>query len=224
MLLELLKLSLIPPALNVIGLLAGLLVSIFLFKTGKAIMWLSVISLIALSTDYVANQLQYSIEKYPALDIEALSLRPSAEPLTLIMAGSSHTGIAPEYGYSTPTADSLVRLHYLANLHRRTGIPVLFTGGPMNKEQNIHSEVLAQSFANEFKIEARWREGKSSTTLENAQYSAEILLPLQRDTIVLVTHSQHMRRAVNYFEQVGFTVIPAPVSYTHLTLPTICSV
>jgi len=79
----------------------------------------------------------------------------------------------------------------------------------MNENQ-IHADVLAQSLIEEFKTEVRWREIKSRSTDENAQFSAEILLPQKRNTILLVTHSYHMKRAVRSFEKVGFTVIPAP--------------
>lgn len=169
-------------------------------------MLLSVVSLLLLSTDYVASVLERSNQKYGALNLEEL---PNNDPLTIVVAGASHNGRTDEYGYPTPTAVSLVRLHYASFLHRETGYPVMLTGGEMNKNQ-IHSEILAHSFQNEFKTEAHWLEKKSRSTYENAKYSAEILFPLGRKKILLVTHSYHMNRAVKAFQQAGFSVIPAP--------------
>ncbi|MDB4222323.1 YdcF family protein [Granulosicoccus sp.] len=205
MLQELIKLWMIPPALNFIAVMAGLLMLKWFNSIGKVIIGVSLLSLLLLSTDFIASVLELSIQEHPAL---ALAELPQEQLLTIVVAGASHHDRADEYGYSTPTSGALVRLHYAANLHRQTGFPVLLTGGPMR--QNIHSEVLARSFSQEFKIDALWSETKSRSTHENAKYSAEILLPLGRKTILLVTHSYHMKRSVKSFQTAGFTVIPAP--------------
>lgn len=205
MLQELIKLWMIPPALNYIAVLAGLLMLKWFKSAGRVIIGVSLLSLFLLSTDYIASVLEVSIQEYPPL---ALAELPQEQRLTIIVAGASQHDKADEYGYATPTSVSLVRLHYAANLHRQTSFPVMLTGGLMGKE--LHSEVLARSFSQEFKIDARWAETKSRSTDENAQYSAEILLPIGRKTILLVTHSYHMKRAVTSFQKAGFTVIPAP--------------
>lgn len=206
MLQEIIKAWLIPPALNTILFVIGLVILRWHKTTGRLLIAVSVISLALVSTDYVASKLENSILAHPALVLEEL---PASKPLTIVVAGSSHHRRAIEYGHPTPTSVSLKRLHYTAYLHRKTGYPVLLTGGLMNENQ-IHADVLAQSLIEEFKTEVRWREIKSRSTDENAQFSAEILLPQKRNTILLVTHSYHMKRAVRSFEKVGFTVIPAP--------------
>ena len=80
----------------------------------------------------------------------------------------------------------------------------------MNKRQDIHAQVLAESLRSQFGIEAQWLEEKSATTWQNALYSAEVLHPQDVKNIVLITHSYHMARAVMLFELAGFTVLPAP--------------
>lgn len=202
---ELIKLWMIPPALNCLVVLAGLLILKRFKSTGRMLIGLSLLSLLLLSTDYIASILEMSIQEHPPLVLADL---PREQSLTIVVAGASHHDRADEYGYSTPTSVSLVRLHYAATLHRLTGFPVVFTGGLMG--QDIHSEVLARSFSDEFKIDARWTETKSRSTDENAKYTAKILLPLGRKSILLVTHSYHMKRAVKSFRNAGFTVIPAP--------------
>lgn len=206
MLQEFIKAWLIPPALNGVLLIIGLLVLRWHKKVGRFLVMLSMVSLLLLSTDYIASELELSNQRYGVLNISEL---PDNQLLTIVVAGSSHNEIAREYGYSTPTAAALTRLHYASYLHRKTGYPVILTGGEMNRNQ-IHADVLARSFTDEFKTEAKWLETKSRSTAENAQYSAEILFPLGRHTIVLITHSYHMHRAVRSFSQAGFNVIPAP--------------
>lgn len=80
----------------------------------------------------------------------------------------------------------------------------------MNKAQDIHSEVLAESLSSQFGISSTWLEKRSATTWQNAAFSAEILMAEGIDTIVLVTQAYHMRRAAMLFEMAGFTVIAAP--------------
>ncbi len=206
MLQEIIKAWVIPPALNCVLIIGGLLIARWHKTAGRLLIVFSIGSLILLSTDYIASALENSIQKHDELSVEDL---PDNEPLTIVVAGSSHHERADEYGYPTPTSVSLERLHYASYLHRKTGYPVLITGG-MTKKNQIHSEILAQSFLNEFKSNTRWRETKSRTTYENAKFSAEILFPLSRKKILLVTHSYHMNRTVKSFEKAGFTVIPAP--------------
>lgn len=206
MLQEIVKAGLIPPALNGVLLICGLLLLPWYKTVAKLLMLTSIVSLLLLSTDYVASALEGSIEKHPALALDEL---PRSEALTIVVAGGSHHGAADEYGYPTPTSESMMRLHYASYLHRKTGYPVMLTGGLMNENQ-IHSKILAESFLNEFKTRAQWLETKSRSTAENAKFGAEILLPLGRKKILLVTHSYHMQRAVKSFQQAGFEVIPAP--------------
>lgn len=211
MFVEIIKALLIPPAINCVLLVVGLLFLRRYRLIGHMLITVAVVSLFLLSTDYVASALERSNQKYAAVDTDKL---PDDQQLTIVVAGGSHHGIAEEYGYPVPTTVSLTRLHYASYLHRKTGYPVLLTGGPMYKNQ-IHSEILAQSFSNEFKTDARWLETNSRSTDENAQFSADILLPLGRRQILLVTHSYHMNRAVKSFQKAGFAVIPAPtiISY-----------
>ena len=203
----LLKFWLIPPAINIAGIIIGVALITRYQKLGKALILLSVCSLWLLSTAFVSSRLQRSIEEHPAFQIADL---PNNANIAIVVAGAAHHDLAKEYGVSTPTNSGLERLHYAASLHRRTGAPVLLTGGPMNRRNEVHSEILAYSLENEFKIKPSWLENKSTTTRENALFSADILLPLNIDKILLVTHSYHMKRSVSLFTQAGFTVLPAP--------------
>lgn len=187
--------------------LLGLLLLRMFYKTGAMLILLSVVSLYLLSTPNISSRLGYSLENYRAVQIEDL---PKNENIYIVVAGSSHYVLASEYGTSSPIPSGLIRLHYAANLHRRTGYPILFTGGPIHGHAEPNAEVMARSLEQEYKIKARRLETESRTTLENALLSAEILMPEGVSKILLVTQSYHMKRAVLLFEHAGFEVIPAP--------------
>ena len=73
--------------------------------------------------------------------------------------------------------------------------------------------MMADSLRDDFGVTVRWQEGRSRTTWENAQFSAQVLLPQGIKRVVLVTHAGHMPRAVWSFRKAGFEVVPAPVGF-----------
>ncbi len=204
----LLKTFLVPPAINIVLILIGLLLMRRFYRSGLVIAMAGVLSLGLLSTLVVAGRLAVSLDHYPAFNVRAAS-----QPQAIVVLGAGHRDGAAEYGSSTPTDEGLVRLHYAASLHRRTGMPIMLTGGPMNLRGSIHSQVLADSLERVFGLQAQWLERKSTTTWQNALYAAEILLPEGITDIALVTHSYHMPRSVKLFELAGFNVTPAPTKF-----------
>ena len=84
-----------------------------------------------------------------------------------------------------------------------------------------YSRLDTTSLQHDFGIPVNWLEEQSRTTLENAEYSARILLPTGHSRIVLVTDAWHMQRSRWSFEQAGFTVLPAPQGFysTRQNLP-----
>jgi len=208
----LLKYWLIPPAINVVLIIIGALLLRRFYKTGLLAIVLSAVLLYLLSTPNIASRLAHSLESHTAVQIDEL---PKNENIYIVVAGASHFVHAREFGTSSPTTPGLVRLHYAANLHRRTGFPILLTGGPIPNHTEPNASVMARSLELEYKIKAQLLETKSNTTLENALFSAELLKPKGVSKILLVTHSYHMRRAVTLFEHAGFEVIPAPTQLSH---------
>jgi uncharacterized SAM-binding protein YcdF (DUF218 family) len=110
--------------------------------------------------------------------------------------------------------EQLSRIRYGAFLHRKTGLPVLLSGGRVQGDEfRSLAETMDFDLYEGFSIKAKWLEDKSRTTAENAQYSYAILGAINKKSIALVTNSQHMMRAKMSFEQVGFTVLPAPTDF-----------
>lgn len=198
---------LVPPAVNILLMIIGLLLMRWARRTGMLLLLTGVVSLWLMSTPVFSSLLAATIERYPAVTVETIA---TSNAQAIIVLGSAHVDHADEYGVSTPAPVGLVRLHYAANLHRRTGLPIMLTGGPMNKGQEVHSEVLAGSLENQFGIKAKWLEKKSATTWQNALFAAEILQAVGIADVVVVTHSYHMQRAMHLFELAGFNVIAAP--------------
>ena len=207
MLRSLVSALLMPPAINIIGVFVGLLLLRLVKRTALFVMLLSLLSLWLLATPLFSSMLHGSIEKYPAIDSFAIARH---SPQAIVVLGAAHYDAAAEYqGQAVPTAYGLTRLHYAAYLQQQTGLPVMLTGGPMNRDQDVHAQVLERALA-VYGVETRWREERSATTWQNALFSADILLPLGVQNVIVVTHSYHMLRAVQLFELAGFNVLPAP--------------
>lgn len=136
----------------------------------------------------------------------------SVAAIVVLGGGKSHH--APEYGGDTLRSATLVRLRYAAHLHRRTGLPILVSGGSPEGSAQSEAELMQGILQNEFFVPVRWVEGDSANTLENARLSYRMLAAENIRTIYLVTHAWHMPRARLVFEAAGFTVIPAATGYT----------
>ena len=141
-------------------------------------------------------------------------LDPAAPPpevgaIVLLGGGVAHGDDA--FGADVVAGNGMRRTHYAAVLHRRGGAPILVTGaGPVGGVGRGEAQAMA-AFLAELGARARWVEDRSRDTADNARLSRAILKPLGIDRILLVTSAFHMRRAALAFEQVGFTVTPAPV-------------
>lgn len=207
----LLKIWLLPPAINIVAIIFGALLLRKFFHTGVAVILLSAVSLYLLSTPVVSSRLGHTLEIPDVVQTSAVRIKAlqKDENIYIVVAGASHYVNAKEFDGPSPNASGLVRLHYAADLHHRTGYPILLTGGPIEGHTSSHAEVMAHSLKRVYKIDALQLETISRTTLENALFSAETLAPEGVKKILLVTQSYHMKRAMKLFEYAGFEVIPA---------------
>jgi uncharacterized SAM-binding protein YcdF (DUF218 family) len=174
-------------------------------------MWFAVFGLLglaALSLPVVGNALLRSQEVSAPLAPEALV---GAQAIVVLGGGTNY--MAPEYGGDTVSRYTLERLRYAALLHRRSGLPLLVTGGAPfggQPEARLMQAVLEQ----EFGIKVRWVETESRDTAENASLSARMLKDTGIQRIVLVSQAWHLPRAVAAFERQGFAVTPAATGFT----------
>ncbi len=206
-----LGLALMPPGCLLLVTLVGLVLLKRRRRWGKSLIAAAWLALYALSTPYIATTLLQSLQA-PYTD-PAANRRGQA----IVVLGGGKYYEAPEYDAAdTVNAQALGRLRYGARLYRELGKPVLVTGGAPRGEARSEAETMRQVLEDEFNVPVRWVEKTSTTTEENAALSYRLLHEVGVDTVYLVTHAWHMKRAQASFERAGFTVIPAPTLYkTH---------
>jgi len=151
-----------------------------------------------------------------SLESQSAAIAPTAakpDADAIVVLGSGLVTDAAEYGGDTANERTLIRTRYGATLARRYDLPVLVTGGRLPNTERAEAEVMAGILSHEFGVDARWQEGASMDTAENAAFSARILKAAGIHRIVLVTHAFHMPRARRLFEQAGLEVVPAPTAF-----------
>ena len=213
------KALLLPPA----SLLLTLLAIAFLLKRrpelGRRLLWIYLGLFYLLSCPFVSTHLLLSLEWYPPLGPG--SDTKSAGAIVVLSAAGYRGG--PEYREaeaSDAAADragrlTLERLQYAAHLARRTGLPILTTGGArrFGPERSM-GQLMKQTLEKDFGVVVRWTENEARDTFQNARNSQKLLNAESIDTILLVTHAWHMPRAVLSFEAAGLQVIAAPTRFS----------
>jgi uncharacterized SAM-binding protein YcdF (DUF218 family) len=114
-------------------------------------------------------------------------------------------------GRTVPGLLSLQRLRMAASLARRTGLPLLVSGGVTQDATAPVAVAMADSLRGDFATPARWVEDRSADTFDNARDSAAMLAPAGVTTVLVVTQQWHMRRALLAFRAAGLRAIAAPV-------------
>lgn len=178
-------------------------------RLGRNLIITAWLTLWVLSTPVISATLLQSLEKAPPLQLDRL---PTDVDAIVVLGGGTYCN-APEYGKDTVSTYALERLRYAAELHRRTGKPILVTGG---KLANTIAEAvfMKETLEHDFQVPVRWLEDQSRDTMENARFSAEVLKDQGIQRIFLVTHAWHIPRAQAAFEKAGFQVVPAPTKFT----------
>lgn len=210
MMINLLKYLLLPPAIQAIAVLFGLLL-IWLGRRflGGMLVFFAGASLWLLGLPVVSYSLQQSLEHFPPVSIEALS---SADVIVVLGGGRAYDG--SEYGWpDAPSEQTISRLAYSAFLQRESGLPMLLTGGRVYGEDYSEAELMQRLLKSGFDLSAEWIEGRSRNTYENAAFSAEMLREAGLSQVVLVSQAWHLNRAVPVFEAQGLQVLPAPIQY-----------
>jgi uncharacterized SAM-binding protein YcdF (DUF218 family) len=178
-------------------------------RLGRGLIATGLVGLGLLSTPYVSSGLLATLQVPP--------LPASGHDAdVIVILGGGIQSYAPEYGEgATINARTLERLRYGASLHRKTGKPILVTGGAP-EGYAAEGPIMRSVLENEFGVPVGWVESRSLTTRENARFSARILKRAGKRRIYLVSHSWHLPRAVPEFEREGLEVIPAGTGYVSM--------
>lgn len=198
---------LLPPGALILVMAGGLALRQARPRLGTALLGGGLAALYALSMPLTAHGLLSFLEN-PA------PATGNTDAAVIVVLGGSKSHDAPEYGGDTINGATLVRLRYAAHLQRRTGLPILVSGGSPEGSAQSEAALMQLTLQNEFSVPVRWAEGDSANTLENAQLSYRMLAAENIRSIYLVTHAWHMPRAQLVFEAAGFKVIPAATGYT----------
>ncbi|WP_050418492.1 YdcF family protein [Azoarcus sp. CIB] len=196
-----------PPVAPLLLIAVGLLLAARWRRGGFALAWAGVVATLLLSTPASVGWLLNGLETAPVVDAAAMR-----EAQAIVVLGAGKRRHAPEYGGETVNRLALERLRYAARLARRTGLPVLVSGGAPTGD--VPEAVLMQATLEEdFRVPVRWVERASLDTQQNALFSAVPLRAAGVRRILLVTHAAHMPRAQAAFEDAGLQVIPAPTAW-----------
>ncbi|UYG02020.1 YdcF family protein [Halomonas sp. LR3S48] len=205
----LLKILLLPPTLNVLLVLLGLMLSPRRFL-GALLIMLGLFGLLLLATPMASHALRQGLEPHPT---PARTQLESAEAIVILGGGRDY--MAPEFGWGdAPANPTWRRLAYGAYLHRQTELPLLVSGGRVHGEEAAEASLMAAALRDVFDIPVKWLEGESRSTAENARLSAEMLRADDIGRVALVSQAWHMPRAVAEFEAQGLVVVPAPTEFT----------
>ncbi len=206
---RLLEALFLPPSSALALLVLGTLLRWRRPKLGRTLQVFAVLWLWALSTPFVGGLLLGSLQSYPALPSEGVL--PQADAIVVLSAEGDPVGA--EYGGPIAGAMTMQRLRYGAALQRRTGLPLLVSGGVLGSGQPALATMMADAAQKEFAVPVRWREDKSADTHENALFSAAMLKQDGVRTVLLVTSAWHMPRSVACFQAQGLTVVAAPTGF-----------
>jgi uncharacterized SAM-binding protein YcdF (DUF218 family) len=202
---------LIPPVNLAPAGIAGLLLSRRWPRFGRFVMAAALILLFLFSLPVVSGTLLAGLELGLPLDPPP---DPPPQAIVILSAdpayGAEAGGILPGKGIGELTLD---RMRAGAVLHRRTNLPVLVTGGPLETGAMPIAVQMAHALTDEFGTPVAFVEPESADTWENAQDSAALLRPAGITRVYVVTHAWHMRRALMAFSAAGLTPVPAPLRF-----------
>ena len=175
-------------------------------RTGRILTAFGLLGLWVFSLPIVSELLLVGLER-------DLPLNPSANapPAAIVILGGDVTRTADQ-PFIVPGRLTLERLRTGAALHRRTGLPVLVTGGIVHRDRPPVGTIMADSLRDDFLVPVTWTETVSNDTWENASMSAAILKHQGIASVYVVTNGWHLRRAMIAFRKAGLIATAVPTS------------
>jgi uncharacterized SAM-binding protein YcdF (DUF218 family) len=196
----------LPPVGPLLLALAGLALLGRYPRWGRTLAWAGILVLLVLSLPVVSHLLLRAVDTTPPLDYS----RAKAAQAIVIFGGGIRRA-APEYGGDTLGRLTLERVRYAALVARKTGLPVLVSGGAVygGTEEAL---LMKRALEEEFGVRVKWVEDRSRDTRTNALHTAAMLIPQGITRVVFVAHSFDMPRAIAELIAAGLQVVPAPTA------------
>jgi uncharacterized SAM-binding protein YcdF (DUF218 family) len=180
-------------------------------KLARRVVVFSVVSLWVLSTNAFSVWLHGQvIPEYPL--VTARDLKDKSVHAIVVLGGGVVTGLPG--GDNQLSRSSLERLRLGAQLARKSGLPLVFSGGTGwgAREKNVSEADVAQKVLSDaFGLELKLKESSSRDTQENALNTWNLLTREKFKSVALVTSSSHMPRASAEFTRAGFVVTECAV-------------
>lgn len=199
---------LLPPLLLVLVTLAAALIALALPRRRQprgpwVLVLLAATGQLLLATPYVSGHLRASLPVPPTP-----ALPPGVMPgaVVILSAETVRSRDGVDVGPLT-----LERIRAGAALARRTGLPLLVTGGALGRGEPSVAALMAEVLRTDFGLEPRWIEAGAGDTRGNAVLSAAMLRADGVAAAHVVTHAWHMPRSLEAFARTGFPALPAPV-------------
>ncbi|MBU6497054.1 MAG: YdcF family protein [Rhodospirillales bacterium] len=181
-------------------------------RTGRLLVGISLGGLFLFSLPVVSMLLVVSLESGLARHVVVSG--PDAPEAIVILSGDAGYGAAggidPGSGIGPLT---LERMRAGAELARRTGLPILTTGGPMERGATPIATLMARSLQEDFATPVRWVEPAAGTTWQNAAFSARLLARDNIRRVYVVSNAWHLRRARIAFADAGLVAVPAGIRF-----------
>ncbi len=199
---------LLPPGIFIVFMLA---LGIWLWRHEKraAIALISIAALLyILSISIVGDLLIKPLEGryHPPANIKG--------DVIVMLGGGSVAGTPDIDGVGSLTGSSANRLLAAARIYKKTGLPIIISGGKLYSESASDAIVAKRKLIGlGIPADKVITEDKSRNTWENAYYTLEILKARHFKRPVLVTSAFHMWRSVIDFKKFGISVEPYPTDY-----------
>ncbi len=200
--------SLIPPSLFILLAMLGVVFAWRWRRAGLVLATAAVVCLYLAATPLGGFLL---IRAANGLSSRIPTLPLPAPPGAIVVLSAGYWHSSRPGGRDVVDLITLERLAGAVREQRRTGLPILVSGGWLENADNSLAAMMADALETDFRVPVRWREDRSRTTYENALYSAEILRRAGIPSALVVTNSWHMARALWSFYAVGYPVVAAPL-------------
>lgn len=190
---------LLPPASLAVLALIFLLIG----TPGRVASIVTLAVLVALGLPITATALLNSLSPAPTVS-------DRSEPTAIVILSGDAIRVENQVDLD-PGPLTLDRIRAGAALARRTGLPILVSGGAIPNATSTLAQMMSTSLRDDFRLASRWEESRSRDTWENAEFTALILREAGIKRIYLVTHDWHMRRSLLAFRHFGLDPVPVSV-------------
>ncbi len=188
----------LPPSCFIIA----LLIYAFLhYKRSKKIPKLIIITTlimyifsIPLTSDLLIHSLEYKFTPSNNLNGDVI-----------VVLGGGATQTSPDVsGEGTLSSSGESRLLTAARIHNKTGLPIIFSGGQVFKENGVEAQIAKRQLLDlGFSKNDIIVEDQSLNTAENAKFTSVLLKKYRYTNPILVTSAFHMYRAKIHFNNCG---------------------